>query len=178
MPDYPRKGSSDRTQRSHGEQIRRIRTRIPPEQAYSIYQFTQDDLYYDEAASAGWFIEGLPYPHLMRQGNLVHLFGLLRWEKPTGAYAPVPYRVVKLAGIPSEFLPQGMRRLLGHGHGRTDDRLWVVYLQETAGTFLELATYHSGSATNPWGDLTDAGSQIVSLSATYAIDPEAETYPA
>lgn len=180
MADYAREGSSDRTLRSHGEQIRRIRTRIPTDPTFSVYQLQQTDLYYDDPAGEGWFIAGPPYPHLVRQGNLVTIMGQLTWARPA-SFVTYPYAkalIIKDAGIPAEFLPLTSRHIMAGGPGFSDDRLWKLHVRLTSGTFLRASDLNAdGGATYPWGDLQDAGNQVVTFNASYVIEPAANTAP-
>lgn len=180
MADYPRPGSSDRTLRSHGEQIRRIRTRIPQDAGFSVYQVQEADLFNDPDAGEGWFLENGPYPHLVRQGNLVHFFGLFFWARPVDmeTYPYSPRLILRPDNIPDEFRPVSDRRIDGFGTGFDDDRLWVLYIDLIAGRFLELSdSASSGTAVFPFGDLTDAGNQYVCVNAVYAIEPTGNVAP-
>lgn len=178
MADYPQEPTSDEQLRNLQDQVRRLWTRIPPDPTYSVYQITQDDMFYD-AALGGWYIEGQPYPHLVRQGNFIHLFGLLRWSEPTGPGYPYSSSyIIRPDNIPSEFRPASYRRIPASGIGFTDDRLWTLFVDPIPATFLKASDLHiDGGAVFPYADLTSGDDFIVNLGGLYAIEPDAHTYP-
>src|SRR4051794_4411704 len=100
MADYHRKGSADRTLRSHGEQIRRIRTRIPISGEASSFQVRSSDCNND--ATSGCFTEGLPSPTFVRQGDLVCLTGMFPLFLP---YTGGRGLIIAPGGVPAEFRP-------------------------------------------------------------------------
>lgn len=175
MADYPRPGSSDRTLRSHGEQIRRIRTRIPTGDEASVYQITDADCVND--GGAGWFIESLPYPAFVRQGALVMLTGDFHLYLP---YSGSVQTIIPPGVIPSEFRPHTFERIFSGGLGFTDDNLWMVYLW--ADGRLTLADMHVGTPFNhpdpAWGDATTGTQHALHLSTTFpAADLGLGDYP-
>lgn len=146
MADYPRQGSSDRTLRSHGEQIRRIRTRIPIGDQASTYQVT----FADCNGTGGWEPTGSPFPTFVRQGDICFLNGMFHYRGST-----TPSTIIIAAGvIPAEFRPHVETRLHGNGNGFTTDRFWTL-LYEPNGQ-LTLASLHSDPAVVfPYGKYDD-----------------------
>lgn len=165
MADYPRKGSTDRTVRSHGEQIRRIRTRIPISGNASNFQVTNADVNND--GTSGWFIEGQPYPTFVRQGDLVCLTGIFHLFLP---YTGGRGLIIAPGVVPPEFRPFTFARIFSGGAGFTDDLLWMILLWPDGR--LTLADMHTAGSpfSHPnaaWGDATVGDQHEMHLNATY-----------
>src|SRR5690349_7075758 len=110
MPDYAKPGSTDRTLRSHGEQIRRIRTRIPVDAGAEVYEVTNADCNND--GSNGWFIAGVPYPTFVKSGGIVTLNGSFELSNPYATRATI-------LTIPGGFQPYSFARTFSGGFGFT-----------------------------------------------------------
>lgn len=164
MADYPRKGNRDRTVRSHSEQIRRIRTRIPISGLASTWQITSDDLNNDTGAGNGWFVEGLPYPAFVRQGDIVYLNGAFMFA---ASFTGDSGTIIPIGGIPAEFRPAQFARTDSNGFGFTDDRLWKVYIWSDGR--MTLASMHSGGyhPNLAWGRIDDGSNHTLNIEACY-----------
>lgn len=163
MADYARKGSSDRLARSHAEQIRRIRTRIPISGEAITYQITDADL--NNSGGAGWFVDGYPYPSFTRQGDLVVLNGAFSLQKP---YVPSDETIINVGAIPAEFRPHQFVRTFSGGFGFNDDRLWMIYIWSNGRMTLADMHFNGSAHPNPaWGDTDDGLDHTLNIETVY-----------
>lgn len=162
MADYPRKGSTDRTVRSHGEQIRRIRTRIPIGGEAITYQITNADLRNDTGAGTGWYVEGFPFPSLVRQGDMVMLNGMFLWVPGLTPVDPI----IPAAALPDVFHPFKQTRIHAAGNGFSTDRIWVLLLEPDGQLGLSTTSVTS-HPDNVWGDATDGDQHVISITTCY-----------
>jgi hypothetical protein len=166
MADYPRRGSEHGTIRSHGEQIRRIRTRIPNDLPIDIYELTDADLYNDSSSGfEGWQTNSTV--KFSRQGNVVNVVGAVQWTGSTGGYPYSPLLIVR--ALPAPVIPDASqaRVLISGQTAITVEYLWATYLFAGSG-IVSLADQHGGSPTFPWGDLS-TGTPVISLNFTYPL---------
>lgn len=176
MAPTPRKPTQDEQIRRMQEQIRRLQTRMPTENVPSIYQVTDADCNND--GSAGWFIEGFPYPSFVRSGGVVTLNGSFHLFTP---YAPSRANIMDVGTIPSAFRPLRLTRTFSGGFGFTDDHLWTVYIMPNGSLRLADMHFSGPSFDHPdpaWGDATTGTQHALNLETSYpAADLGLGDYP-